>query len=201
MNSSGQNDVVDAIRREDRIALLNIYKTYFPQVRHHIISNSGNINDAEDIFQDALVLIYLKIRNNELVLHSTFGTYLIGVVKFLWHKELERKRKYFKVPLDSMESFPGDENLFEDYIKLERRKLIMEHYYLLHEECRKILDLYIKETPISRITTLMGYTSEQYTKNRRTVCKERLVRAIWNNPRFKELKNEPHRQDTEVPRW
>jgi RNA polymerase sigma factor (sigma-70 family) len=201
MKNSGQSTIIDSIRREDRNGLLELYRVYFPQVRHYIMSNSGNIYDAEDIFQDALVLIYIKIKKHTLILSSSFGTYLNGVVRFLWLKELERKRKYFGNSLNSSEFLPTDEDIVEDYIRMEKQKLIFEHFVELNDECKKILDLHIKETPISRITAIMGYRTDQYTRNRKTSCKERLIRSIWNNPRYKELKNEAYRQDTKVPRW
>lgn len=193
--------LIELIRKEDRKALLEIYKTCFPQVRHYITINSGNEYDAEDVFQDALVLIYLKIKNNTLFINASLSSYLNGIVKFLWLKELERKRKYFGTSLETAEQVPTDIDFLSDYIKMEKRKLILYHYLELNEECQKLLDLHIKETPIGRITAIMGYSSDQYTRNRRNACKERLIRAIWNNPRFKELKNETNRKDTEVPRW
>jgi len=123
------------------------------------------------------------------------------VVKFLWLKELERKRKYFGTTVEDVELLPGDIDLLEDYVKMEKRKLILEHYNELNEECRKILDLHNKETPISISTSIMGYASDQYTMNRKSKCKSRLFKAVWNNPRFKELKDELNQQDTKVPRW
>jgi RNA polymerase sigma factor (sigma-70 family) len=203
MDKYQPSEILESIRKEDRKMLLKIYESYFPQVRHHILSNSGNQYDAEDAFQDAMVIIYEKVRNNTLILSSSFGTYLNKVARFIWYNELKRKRRYFggEFEKNSLELIPDEIDFFEDYIRLEKRKLIMEHFSELNGDCKKILDLYLKETPLESITNLMGYSSDQYTRNRRTSCKVRLIRAIWNNPRFKELKNEAYRQDTKVPRW
>ncbi len=201
MSDTQSSTIIDSIKREDKKALLDIYRDYFPGVRYYIMTNSGNIYDAEDIFQDALLLIYMKIRNNTFFLKYSFGTYLNMVVRFLWYKELSRKRKYFGTRIDSEEFYQDEIDFIEDYIKLEKRKLILDHFSELNEDCKKILSLFVNDTPLERVTALMGFTSDQYTRNRKTSCKERLVKAIWNNPRFKELKNEAYRQDTKVPRW
>lgn len=193
--------IIDAFKKEDKKALLYVYKTYFPQVRHYIMENSGNELDADDVFQDAVVLIYIKIRNNTLYLSSSFGTYLNGVVRYFWVKELERKRRYFGHPLHTENHPTYEDNFIEEYSLLEKRKLIMQHFNELNGECKKIIELNILETPLSRITAIMGYSSDQYTMNRRTLCKERLITAIWNNPRYKELKNEAFSQDSKIPRW
>ena len=181
--------------------MIEIYQTCFPQIVHHVRANSGNDSEAEDIFQDTLLLIYLKIRNNSLELSSSFPTYFFGVARFLWLRELERKRKFFGNTSEASGVIEEEPDFLEDYIKMERRKLVIEHFNMLNNDCQKILELYIKETPLYRITKLMGYSSDQYTKNRRSVCKERLIKAIWNNPRFKELKSDAHRKDSKVPRW
>ncbi len=203
MKNYKSSDILNSIKKEDGRILLEIYQTYFPQVRHHILSNSGNQFDAEDVFQDAMVIIYVKARNNSLILSSSFGTYLNSVARFIWFNELKRKRKYFGNLTENSfgELVPDTIDFLDDYIRLEKRKLIMEHYCELNEECKKILDLFIKEVPLAGITNAMGYSSDQYTRIRRGYCKERLIRAIWNNPKFKELKNEAFRQNTKVPRW
>jgi len=193
--------IIESIKSEDPAFLLEIYRDYFPGIRHHILMNSGNNFDAEDIFQDAMVLIYMKIRNNEFYPKNSFSTYINKVARYLWLKELERKRKYFGSSPDTIDQVPDEVDFFEDYVKLEKRKLILEHFSELNEDCRKVLELSVKDTPIVMITAIMGYSSEQYTRNRRSACKERLIKAIWKNPRFKELKNEAYRQDTKVPRW
>lgn len=195
------SQIIESIKREDAAFLLEIYRDYFPGVRHYIMMNSGNNFDAEDLFQDAMVLIYVRIRNNEFSPKNSFGSYLNNIVRYLWLKELERKRKYFGSEIDANNQVPDEVDFIEDYIKLEKRKLILEHFAAMNEECKKILELSVKEVPVVMITAVMGYSSEQYTRNRKNACKERLVKAIWSNPRFKELKNEAYRQDTKVPRW
>ena len=53
-------EIFEGIRREDRRILQRIYKVYYPSVLHYIQSNNGNEYDAQDIFQDALVICILK---------------------------------------------------------------------------------------------------------------------------------------------
>ncbi|MCB8994340.1 MAG: sigma-70 family RNA polymerase sigma factor [Bacteroidales bacterium] len=201
MNKYEIPELIDALKKEDNRVLLDIYRIHFPEARHYIMANSGNVFDAEDIFQDAMLLIYLKIKRNSLQINSGFGSYLGGIIRFLWLKELERKRKYFGKELQLEDSINDHSDLLEDYIRMEKRKLILEHFLELGSDCQKLIHLFVNETPVDRITSLMGFSTDQYTRNRRKVCKERLVRAIWENPRFKELKNEAFRQDTKVPRW
>lgn len=195
------NEIIEALKREDKQVLLSIYRDYFLQARHFILANRGNIFDAEDIFQDALVLVYMKGRKGNIEWRSSFGTYLNCIVRYLWLKQLERRRRINGEGLQAAMEMEIEADFIEDWIRLEKRKLIFHHFKKLSEECQRILSLSISETPLNNITILMGYSSDQYTRNRRTLCKTKLIASIWNNPLFKELKNEAYRQDTEVPRW
>ena len=49
--------ILEGIRGQQRDAVLFVYKEYFPTIKYLITSNSGTEVDAEDVFQDALVII------------------------------------------------------------------------------------------------------------------------------------------------
>jgi hypothetical protein len=120
----------------------------------------------------------------------------------LWLKE--RKRSYRSVlELDSQfVSFnANEEDIVEDLVEMEKNKLVWKHFRELNEECKKIIQLAIDRTPLGLITEIMGFSSVQYTKNRKTSCKNNLVKKIRNSPEFKELRNETIRESTAIPRW
>jgi RNA polymerase sigma factor (sigma-70 family) len=201
MRNLSKEEILEAIKREDRRVLIFLYSRYYPSVSYFIKKHSGTEMDAQDIFQDALVVIFLKVKESIPELKSTFTAYLRSIVSYLWIKEL-RRRQISKRNIQ----FPDMEDLIEDsivdeYILMEKRKLVLENFYKLGEDCQKLLTLFINETPVFRITKIMGFSSDQYCRNRKTSCKEKLVRKIWNSPRYNELKNESYQQGSKVPRW
>ncbi len=201
MERLSPQEIFEGIRREDRRILHKIYSVYYPSVLHFIRLNHGNEYDAQDIFQDSLVILYLKVKNSVPSLSCTFGTYLFTINKYLWYKELRRINTHASRLLNPEELIDFENNFLNDYIRMEKRKLVLDHFYEMGENCQKLLTLFIQNTPVARITKMMGFSSDQYTRNRRTVCKEKLVERIWNSPRYKELKNEAHREDSKIPRW
>lgn len=201
MINPSDREILIAIKLEDRRVLNYLYSRYFSSVSYYVHKHSGTEADAQDVFQDALVIIFLRVKKSIPELKSSFTSYLHSIIAYLWMKELRRMRISSRnTPVPTEEELI-DDSLVEEYILMEKRKLVLEYYSQLSKECKKLLTLYINETPVFRITQIMGYSSVQYCRNRKTSCKEKLVRKIWNSPRYKELKNEKYQQGSKVPRW
>ncbi|MGQ9620399.1 MAG: RNA polymerase sigma factor [Bacteroidales bacterium] len=64
------NDIIEGIRRQDEKVLNYLYDNYFKLVKNHVIKNKGNSDDVYDVFQDAIVLLYQKICENNFELTS-----------------------------------------------------------------------------------------------------------------------------------
>jgi RNA polymerase sigma factor (sigma-70 family) len=202
MYKASDKYIIEGLLEEDYYILKKIYLDYYPGVFNYVISQSGREEDARDIFQDALVVIFLKARKNPDFLTSTFKTFLFSTCRILWLTMINGKNHDF-YPLDSFENETESEepDIVEELIDMEKRKLVLKHFQTLNEECRKILELAIDGTSLELIKTIMGYSSVQYVKNRKLNCKNLLVRKVWNSPEFKELRNEKIRENTEIPRW
>lgn len=194
-------EIIDGIRRQDSDVLLFIYKRNFRSVKHYIENNTGNEKDAEDVFQDVLITLFDKIRANSLILQCSFHTYLFSVLKVAWLRQLTLKNQK-KVSIEDCDNL-SNENLgfMDDLIKNERRKMFLLHFNEISQDCQKIIRLILKGYSITEITKVMGYISEQHTKNRRFRCKKNLIERIFKNPNYKELTNERTGKNYSVPRW
>src|SRR5579872_5820157 len=84
--------IIEMIRtdRSDK-ALDALYKC-LPPIRKHIRNNGGNRQDAEDIFQEALIILCRKVRETDFVLTAQLSTYLFRVCHLLWKDELRKKK-------------------------------------------------------------------------------------------------------------
>ncbi len=162
-----------------------IYKEVFPSIRYHILSNSGSEEDAEDIFQEALIILLSKIRTQTLKLSCSMKTYLYSICMNLWYKALRNRLKEIPVSeypehlFNSMDEESGfRERLFEIYydnlLKLDSKK-------------RQLLELYLDKTPMKEISEELGLSSEKYAKVKKYLTKEHLKNNILNDTRYKEL--------------
>ena len=201
MDGLSIHEIIESLKKEDRKILTSVYNNFFPGIKQFVISNSGTFHDAEDIFQDALLIIYIKISNKSLSINCSFGSFLFSVSRNLWLRELKKRKTHGIHTTDFTDISDKNCNLHADFIMLEKRSLFYEILEDLSDECRKLLTLSLNNTPDEKITELMGYSSVQYTRNRRTLCKERLIKKLWNSRKFKELTDADESEQMKIPRW
>ena len=79
------------VKRE--LALKELYRRLFPIIKSYIQKNNGTEEDAADIFQDAIVVFYEKVRLNQFQLTSTIRTYIYSVCRHLWLNKLRAHKK------------------------------------------------------------------------------------------------------------
>ena len=154
-------------------------------VKYLVMSNSGRDEDAEDIFQDGLVVIFKKIRARELELTCSFRTYLYVICRNLWFVKLKKRKRYIHefTDLEEFKDIAYDNDHQQDELELEKFRLYQTHFYTLGEDCKKVLLLFMKKKSLKEIALEMGYRTEKYAKTRKYLCKEELKRRIINDPK------------------
>jgi RNA polymerase sigma factor (sigma-70 family) len=182
-------DLLNGILRNDTIILQFIYKNFYSKINFFIKKNSGDDDDANDIFQEAIIIIYRKLKANELVLDCTFETYLYSVCRFLWLKQLD-KRKIEKQKIKDNHDY--SEDIYDDSLEKvadlnERYKLYQKHFANLGKDCQKVLQMYFDKVPLKNIAQMMGFKSEKYAKKRKFKCKEYLIKSIKQDMEYNKI--------------
>jgi RNA polymerase sigma factor (sigma-70 family) len=191
MINYSNEELLNGILRNDNVILQFIYKNFYYKVNLYVKKNSGDDDDANEEFQEAVIVIYRKLKANDLKLTCGFETYLFSVCKYLWFKQLERR----KTDKEWIRDNPYDENEYvPDFMeaadKNERFKLYQKHFQMLGADCQKLLQLFFDKISLKQITQIMGFTSEKYLKKRKFKCKEYLVTSIKQDLNYKKLMQE-----------
>lgn len=188
MINYSNEEILNGILRNDNVILQHIYKSFYYKVNLLVKKNNGDNEDANDIFQEAIIVIYRKLKANELLLSCSFETYLFAVCKYLWLKNLTRQKTEKDIIMEnsSLES-EYDIDFMEMADKNERYKLFQKHFQMLGSDCQKLLQLFFDKTPLKQIAQIMGFNSEKYVKKRKFKCKEYLVTSIKQDVHFKKL--------------
>lgn len=146
----------------------------FPKVKKFIRENQGTPDDADDVFQDALVILYKKVQDHSFVLTAPLNQYLMGVVKNCWFQELRRRKK---MPISIMENEPIDHNTDHEPIL----QLATTAFQLLGEKCRQILILfYFNKKTCREIANIFSFQDEHVARNQKYRCLQKAKENYLN---------------------
>src|SRR5437868_6958714 len=139
----------------------------FPAVKKFIKENSGNAEDAQDMFQDALVVLYKKVQSGNFSLTVPLKTYLLAVVKNCWYAEL-RKRK--KMPVAEQQDDIADASINEE----PGFDLARSAFDFLGEKCKQLLMLfYFEKKSFNEIAKRLSFSNEKIAKNQKYRCMQK----------------------------
>ncbi|MBX2828796.1 MAG: sigma-70 family RNA polymerase sigma factor [Flavobacteriaceae bacterium] len=164
--------------------LHKIYTQYFPAVRGYILNHDGSDAQAEDIFQNALVLLFVKLKHRKLEIQS-FENYLFIVCRNMWRRECSKKR------VTNVDTLPlVDETVDSAQFSIEQGQwdLYKEKFQELSENCRKLLGMTLKKVAYKEIVAFFNYSSETVARQRVFKCKSRLIQLIKKDSRYLRLK-------------
>lgn len=151
------------------------YKLYadFPKIQKMILAKGGTKTDAQDIFQEALIVFYRKVTETDFKLTAKIGTYLYSVSRFLWKDEMakNKKKNYTEIPETlSQNELQEMEMLIEKENKL---KAIEDVLQTISKKCQEIFQLfYFKNFSMKEIAKKMSYTSERIARTQKYKCME-----------------------------
>lgn len=163
---------------------------FLPMVIHFVTTNSGTRMDAEDLFQDALVVVYRKVQNGGLSLNENtkLSTYFFEICRRIWFKKLRQKKYDAGV---TPEELPVSTMVVEDDLTIdysERLNLLNNKFTILGDTCQKVLNLsWHTNKSMKEIAADMNWTYE-YARKKKHECKEKLIGLIKGDRRYDELK-------------
>ena len=181
-------ELIEGIKNRNHEVLNFIYENHYSIIKNYITMNCGDEEDARDIFQEAIIIIYKKVSQNVLVLNCSFQSYLFSVCRLLWLKQLRQRRT-------NIEEKIGDEKpveLSEDIQKIseenDRYELYRYHFERLSKDCQQILSMFLEKISLKEVAESFGFKTEKYAKKRKYQCKEILISNIQQDKKYRQLK-------------
>lgn len=179
------NDIlIEGIRKQDKNILRYVYVAYFPGIRDFILKTNGSEEDAKDIFQEAVIVLFRKTKDKKFVIQHSFANYLFVICKMMWFKYCENKiNENEKINIFLDENYINNDIQYE--IELNKKyKLYQYHFNNLGDDCKKILKMFLKGVSFKDIARKLKYKSDNYVKKRKYLCKEMLIENIKNDPKY-----------------
>jgi RNA polymerase sigma factor (sigma-70 family) len=174
------SEIVLGILNDSKDVLNRLYVSYFPMILQLILNNNGNEDDAKDIFQESVIVLYNKVKSGNFELNSKLKTFIYSVCRRLWLKRLNAQSRTVRNVEDFSEFIPVEEDL-ESHEEKDRQFELMEYALRqLGEPCKTIIeDYYIHNRSMQEISDKFGYTNADNAKTQKYKCLQRLKKLFF----------------------
>jgi RNA polymerase sigma factor (sigma-70 family) len=175
----GERRILERIAAGDEAALLALYDANRKPVRTYILRNNGTEDDADDLLQEALVILWERVRRGTFEARAQIGTFVYATVRNLWLRRLARARRE-PAGTGLEEAAPADAPSPVDLLmEAEEAGAIRDALDALGDPCRRLLLLYYwEEMSMERIAVTMGFANADTAKSKKYQCKKSLEQIL-----------------------
>lgn len=174
---------LQGLREGDSDVLSALYKRHYNIVLKLVVNNSGSSDEAADIYQESIIVLYENAEKPGFELKCQLQTYIYSVAKRLWLKQLKRKGRTYLMKeeeenyiVDVTEDLSLHHKKETDFEKIE--KSLQE----LGEPCSSLIrDFYVQQLSMDEIADKFGYTNSDNAKNQKYKCLQRLKKYFFES--------------------
>lgn len=180
-----EQHLLTGLAKGERAATAQVYQQHVKIVGTWVQQNGGSENDAADVFQEAMVILFEKAQQEDFRLTCKIGTYLFAVSKHIWYKRLQKAQKQPGLLPANAGTDDGADWIYEDEVKKHQEK--EAHYDHLNqaldqlgEPCRSLLKaFYHQDKSMHQIAAEFGYTNPDNAKTQKYKCLNRLRKIFY----------------------
>ena len=175
-------EIVLGILNNSVEALNKLYVAYFPMVLQFILNNNGDEDDAKDVYQEAIIVLYNKIKSGSFELSSKLKTYIYSVSRRIWLKKLAQQSRKTNNIADFEDVLVVEDDMEQHEQKdmqFDKMKVALDS---LGEPCKTIIqDFYIHNQTMQDICDKFGYTNADNAKTQKYKCLQRLKKIFFQS--------------------
>ncbi|NQX43258.1 RNA polymerase sigma factor, sigma-70 family [Pedobacter steynii] len=176
MRKISDNNLLEDLRSESNASFEVLYKLYFPPVAKYISQNFGTTADAEDVYQETVIVLLQKVRQPDFMLTSSLKTYTFAIARNIW---LKRLRDNKLIPVEDCEKYLRESETFTFELKKEPGKDEKIAYWLakITRNCQRILKaIFFHREPMVSLMQKMGWKNKHTAANQQYKCIQQLKR-------------------------
>jgi RNA polymerase sigma factor (sigma-70 family) len=162
-----------------------VNRLYFSLATSFVLKNHGTHQDAEEIFDDAFLVLFSQVKSGSLELTCALSTYLYSICRNIWLDRL-RKAKRDKSTIESLEFVEIEESVLEMLVHAESHKAIASLVKKLGAACQLVLRyFYFERRTMNEIAELMQLQGSNAAKTKKYDCLQQLKKMVMNNDNIK----------------
>jgi RNA polymerase sigma factor (sigma-70 family) len=183
MRHFSDKEIIEAINKgRDTEVIDSLYATVLPNVKKHVVGNGGSLDDAFDLFQEALMVFYkLAVAGKFDHLKYKVHGFIFTICKNLWINQMKKKSTSLNWE-KKKEKEDFDDTVLDNIITTERKNALEQLFQTLGDKCVEILTMFFyHKLSMKEIAAKLGDTSEDAVKVKSHRCKKLLADKVKGN--------------------
>lgn len=145
-------------------------------IKNWIKYNSGSAEQADDILQEAVTVLYQNLTLKNMPLTTKPSYYLSGIAKNLWLAQLRKDKKIIQVPLAGLADIEVEQMELPD---LDLPQLLTQ----LGSKCDVLLRLfYFERKSMEFIAKKLDFRNAKVAKAMKYKCLQKAKKILFNQP-------------------
>ncbi len=172
--------LLEGIAVEDKGSIEQLYRQHYMMIQSLVLANAGSKDDAADLFQETVIVVYEKVKSGNFELQCLLKTFIFSVARRLWLKKLQQQQRYTSQSNGLEETVPVEDEV-ESHLKLQNDFNIMESAMnRVGEPCKSLLQaFYLQKKHMNVIAQEFGYTNADNAKTQKYKCLVRLKKLFF----------------------
>jgi RNA polymerase sigma factor (sigma-70 family) len=176
--AASDEELIRKLQQGDPKAMEYLYQQYWPVIAHFVWLNQGRQEEAEDLFQDGIIILYEKLLNKDFYLQYSLKTYLYAICRNQWLKRLRDKKKMMiKDPDEFLENIPEIKE--DEAADLPDDAQLYQAIQDLKDPCYTlIIGFYYQRMNMEQLAQALHYATPNVAKQIKFRCLERLRKNL-----------------------
>ncbi len=180
---------IDGLAANDSVIIESIYKKFVPKVVFFVLNNSGDRDQAQDIVQEVMILLYNQAKAGTLKLTCPFDAYFFLLCKRKWLNEFKKiSNKGVTIHEDVVSINESALELIAQTEEFdEKQQLFDTMFQKLGDKCQELLKLSFSVKSMEEVAEKLNVTYG-YVRKKKSLCIGQLTQWIQEAKNFNSLK-------------
>lgn len=180
---------IDGLAANDSVIIESIYKKFVPKVVFFVLNNSGDRDQAQDIVQEVMILLYNQAKAGTLKLTCPFDAYFFLLCKRKWLNEFKKiSNKGVTIHEDVVSINESALELIAQTEEFdEKQQLFDTMFQKLGDKCQELLKLSFSVKSMEEVAEKLNVTYG-YVRKKKSLCIGQLTQWIQEAKIFNSLK-------------
>ncbi|UJP65912.1 RNA polymerase sigma factor [Mongoliitalea daihaiensis] len=180
-----QEEIIHGIKSNDPKILRVFYSSQYKKVEQYVLANNGTSDDAKDIYQEAFVVLWKKVKSDRFQPENgtAISGYLYQIAKNKWLDKLRANKNKTTVEIHPNLSLEND---LPNHDQEAQHQWVVKEFDNLGKNCKEVLRrfYFLKET-MEQIALAFNWTAAT-ARNNKYRCIQQL-KEKWKTNTNKEL--------------